>query len=157
MKPNDVTSRIAQYIADHNISVGQIARATKISKEKLVPGGKRLNATELLELCSFLNIHPEDFYSFAPSDAFSQRDIEGEAPGEEEVKPMTFKEKAIKEYEEALIKLALSSAMEIECIELEKKWMEYENSHPDCKQPYREGMEKIMKEAERRAKQEGKS
>ena len=51
----------AIYIADNRLSVTQVARDTAISEDKLQVGAKEsLNATEFLELCSYLNVKPEE-------------------------------------------------------------------------------------------------
>ena len=52
-----ITEKLAIYIADNRLSVTQVARDTAISEDKLQVGAKEsLNATEFLELCSYLNV-----------------------------------------------------------------------------------------------------
>ena len=56
-----ITEKLAIYIADNHLSVTQVARDTAISEDKLQVGAKEsLNATEFLELCSCLNVKPEE-------------------------------------------------------------------------------------------------
>lgn len=56
-----ITEKLAIYIADNHLSVTQVARDTAISEDKLQVGAKEsLNATEFLELCSYLNVKPEE-------------------------------------------------------------------------------------------------
>lgn len=61
MKKGDSTSKkITRYIKDNQIPVAQIAKDTGISQEKLEKEEMSFNATEFLEICSYLNIRPED-------------------------------------------------------------------------------------------------
>ena len=56
-----ITEKLAIYIADNHLSVTQVARDTAISEDKLQVGAKEsLNATEFLELCSYLNVKQEE-------------------------------------------------------------------------------------------------
>ena len=56
-----ITEKLAIYIADNRLSVTQVARDTAISEDKLQVGAKEsLNATEFLELSSYLNVKPEE-------------------------------------------------------------------------------------------------
>ena len=56
-----ITEKLAIYIADTHLSVTQVARDTAISEDKLQVGAKEsLNATEFLELCSYLNVKQEE-------------------------------------------------------------------------------------------------
>lgn len=58
--PMDVTNRIAKYIAENQISIGQITLDTGIRKEKLIPGTLwKLDSHEFLILCQYLQIKPE--------------------------------------------------------------------------------------------------
>ena len=56
-----ITEKLAGYIADNHLSIAQVAQDTSISEDKLQVGAKEsLNATEFLELCSYLNVKPEE-------------------------------------------------------------------------------------------------
>lgn len=55
-----VSEQIRKYIKDNNIPVAQIVTDTGISEEKIVSGANPFNATEFLEICSYLNLSPED-------------------------------------------------------------------------------------------------
>ena len=56
-----ITEKLAGYIADNHLSITQVAQDTSISEDKLQVGAKEsLNATEFLELCSYLNVKPEE-------------------------------------------------------------------------------------------------
>lgn len=58
----DVTNRIAKYIQDNHIPVERIMKDTGIPEEKLVPGTEfKLDSTEFLTLCRYLQIKPEHF------------------------------------------------------------------------------------------------
>lgn len=59
-KEGNVSRQITQYIKDNKISITQIALDTGISEEKLKSEDISFNATEFLEICSYLNLHPED-------------------------------------------------------------------------------------------------
>lgn len=59
-KENSVSGKITRYIKNNNISVMQIVNDTGISKEKIENEEMSFNATEFLEICSYLNIRPED-------------------------------------------------------------------------------------------------
>lgn len=58
----DVTSCIAQYIGENNIEIEEVVEATHIKREKLTLNQEKLTAGELLELCAYLGVRPEDFY-----------------------------------------------------------------------------------------------
>lgn len=61
MKREDSVSRkITQYIKNNQISVIQVANDTGIPKEKIESEELSFNATEFLEICSYLHIRPED-------------------------------------------------------------------------------------------------
>lgn len=58
---NRATRWVAEYIAKKQISVEEIAEALQISKEKLYVGTEQtLDADELLKLCAYLRIRPEN-------------------------------------------------------------------------------------------------
>lgn len=59
-KGNSVSGKITRYIKNNQISVMQIVNDTGISKEKIENEELSFNATEFLEICSYLNIRPED-------------------------------------------------------------------------------------------------
>lgn len=58
----DVTSCIAKYIGEKNIEIEEVVEATHIKREKLTLNQEKLTAGELLELCAYLGVRPEDFY-----------------------------------------------------------------------------------------------
>lgn len=61
LKKKSVTIWLAEYLQNNHISTKQVAEHTGISEKKLLTGTtKTLNATELLELCAYLNIQPEE-------------------------------------------------------------------------------------------------
>lgn len=56
-----ITEKLAIYMADNHLSIAQVAQDTTISEAKLKVGTKEsLNATEFLELCSYLSVKPEE-------------------------------------------------------------------------------------------------
>lgn len=55
----DISRQLAKYIFENNLSLQDIQNATDIPVSKLVEGGQRLSAIEMLELCYYLNIRPE--------------------------------------------------------------------------------------------------
>lgn len=58
---NRATRWVAEYIAKKQISVEETAEALQISKEKLYVGTEQtLDADELLKLCAYLRIRPEN-------------------------------------------------------------------------------------------------
>lgn len=60
-----ITKRIAEYISHNQISISQITLDTGISGEKLqIDTTGTLNATELLVLCDYLNIRPEEMKNY---------------------------------------------------------------------------------------------
>lgn len=53
-------AKIAKYICENHISVEQVSRDTGIAEAKLINRSEEnLSATELLEVCVYLNIRPE--------------------------------------------------------------------------------------------------
>ena len=56
-----VSEKIVNYIKINNISPSLISKDTGIDEEKLSGNTEAFNASEFLELCSYLNIRPEDF------------------------------------------------------------------------------------------------
>lgn len=61
MAGNNITRKIAEYIFRQKISVSRIEEDTKVAREKIeLPPRGNLTATELLELCSYLHIKPEE-------------------------------------------------------------------------------------------------
>lgn len=59
-KVTNVSKKIAEYIEENELSVRKIADDTGVSEEKLLNKSRPLNATEFLEICSYLNLRPED-------------------------------------------------------------------------------------------------
>lgn len=58
---NRATRWMAEYIEQNHISVEEIAEKLQISKEKLfVQTQQTLDADELLKLCAYLRIRPEN-------------------------------------------------------------------------------------------------
>lgn len=58
---NRATRWVAKYIAEKHISVEKIAEELQISEEKLcVQTEQTLDADELLKLCAYLQIRPEE-------------------------------------------------------------------------------------------------
>ena len=58
----NITKTIAGYISDNHLTVSQISRDTGIEPVKLMPDTtKRLSSQELLVLCSYLHVKPEEF------------------------------------------------------------------------------------------------
>lgn len=55
----DISRQLAKYIFENNLSLQDIQNATDIPVSKLIEGGQRLSAIEMLELCYYLNIRPE--------------------------------------------------------------------------------------------------
>lgn len=56
----DITKRIIDYIEKKSLSVEMIADKTGVNADLLSNKGKRkLNATEMLEVCNFLDIDPK--------------------------------------------------------------------------------------------------
>ncbi len=57
---NRATRWVAEYIAQNQISVEEIAEKLQIPREKLyVQTQRTLDADELLKLCAYLHIRPE--------------------------------------------------------------------------------------------------
>lgn len=59
-KEDSASARITKYIKDNNIPVTQIVYDTGISEEKILNEEMSFNALEFLEICSYLNLRPED-------------------------------------------------------------------------------------------------
>jgi hypothetical protein len=59
-KQDSVSLKITEYIKNNNIPVAQIAHDTGIPEEKILAAEPEFNATEFLEICSYLNLRPED-------------------------------------------------------------------------------------------------
>ncbi len=56
----DMTKKIIDYIDKNSISMEAVADETGVSIDLLKSNGKRkLNATEMLEICKFLDIDPK--------------------------------------------------------------------------------------------------
>lgn len=56
----DMTKKIINYIDKNSISMEAVADETGVSIDLLKSNGKRkLNATEMLEICKFLDIDPK--------------------------------------------------------------------------------------------------
>lgn len=57
----NISQRLAMYMEQNGISVRAVSLHTNIPESKLRIGASQpLNATELLELCSYLRVRPED-------------------------------------------------------------------------------------------------
>ena len=57
-----ITDDLSKYISENMLSVMQISADTGINKDKLSYGTEQiLTAEELLVLCRYLNVRPEDF------------------------------------------------------------------------------------------------
>lgn len=61
MSDKNVTEHIYKYIVNNSISISRITKDTGISLEKIINEDRKLNATELLKLCEYLNIQPDKF------------------------------------------------------------------------------------------------
>lgn len=62
MKNNDnISKKIVNYIEENQISLSEIEKYTKITKERLEDCNIVFSATEFLDLCSYLHLKPEDF------------------------------------------------------------------------------------------------
>lgn len=56
-----ITKAISDYISENKLSVGQISGDTGVDAKKIMPDTSEvLSAEELLTLCSYLNIRPEE-------------------------------------------------------------------------------------------------
>lgn len=56
-----ITKTVAEYISENCLSVSQISSDTGIAPEKLTAGtDQTLTAQELLKVCSYLRVRPED-------------------------------------------------------------------------------------------------
>ena len=61
MGKTNVTSDIANYLQENRIEPCRVSRDTGIAVRKLRPdGASALNATELLVLCEYLQVEPEE-------------------------------------------------------------------------------------------------
>lgn len=61
MSNKNITKVIYEYIESNNISISQICKDTNISLEEIIREDRKLNATEMLRLCEYLNVQPEMF------------------------------------------------------------------------------------------------
>lgn len=59
-KVTGVSKIIAEYIKENKLSVSQISMDTGVPIDKLLNKSEPLNAAEFLEVCSYLNLRPED-------------------------------------------------------------------------------------------------
>ena len=58
----NITNSLVHYIHENRISVSQVSADTKIPQEKLKLQTKDvLSAEEMLVLCQYLHVKPEDF------------------------------------------------------------------------------------------------
>ncbi|MCM1287670.1 MAG: helix-turn-helix domain-containing protein [Clostridium sp.] len=56
----DITKRIINYIEKNSLSIEVVADKTGVSADLLSDNSKRkLNATEMLEICKYLDIDPK--------------------------------------------------------------------------------------------------
>ncbi|MCM1083758.1 MAG: helix-turn-helix domain-containing protein [Clostridium sp.] len=56
----DITKRIINYIEKNSLSIEVVADKTGVSADLLSDNSKRkLNATEMLEICNYLDIDPK--------------------------------------------------------------------------------------------------
>lgn len=59
----DITSKIIEYIYEQKLDIDKICHDTKISRSKFViSGDNQWTAAELIVICSYLDIQPENFY-----------------------------------------------------------------------------------------------
>ena len=59
----DITKRIINYIEKNSLSIEVIADKTGVNVDLLSNKNKRkLNATEMLEICNYLDIDPKSLY-----------------------------------------------------------------------------------------------
>lgn len=62
VKTMEVTKEIVDYIRNNNISAMEISKKTKVDINLLLGNSDRkMNATEMLEICSYLGIDPLSF------------------------------------------------------------------------------------------------
>ena len=55
----EITREIVEYIRKNNISAAEISENTKVDLDLLLGNADRkMNATEMLEICSYLGIDP---------------------------------------------------------------------------------------------------
>lgn len=55
----DITREIIEYIRKNNISAAEISENTKVDLDLLLGNtDRKMNATEMLEICSYLGIDP---------------------------------------------------------------------------------------------------
>lgn len=59
-KVKNVSEKIMEYIKINQLSVRKISEDTGVSEKKLLNKSEPLNATEFLEICSYLDVRPED-------------------------------------------------------------------------------------------------
>lgn len=65
----NITKIIAGYISDNHLTVSQISLDTGIEMNKLMPDSqKKLSSQELLVLCSYLHIKPEELTGMQNAD-----------------------------------------------------------------------------------------
>lgn len=63
MYTKNATTWVLEKIDSRKMPVKKISEATKISEHKLILGtARKLNATEFLVLCAYLEIRPEEYY-----------------------------------------------------------------------------------------------
>lgn len=56
----DITKHLINYIADNSLSIESISDATGVDLNVLKnQGNRKLNATEMLEVCHYLQIDPK--------------------------------------------------------------------------------------------------
>ncbi len=62
LEHKNITESVVQYLHNSNISIAQTASDLGISEDKLrICNDTRLDASEFLALCQYLNMRPEDF------------------------------------------------------------------------------------------------
>ena len=55
----EITREIVEYIRKNNISAAEISENTKVDLDSLLGNtDRKMNATEMLEICSYLGIDP---------------------------------------------------------------------------------------------------
>ena len=58
----NITKNVVKYINDNYLSVEEISKATGVNEHLLLDNEHRaLNATEFLEVCSYLDVDPKRF------------------------------------------------------------------------------------------------
>lgn len=53
-----MTKKIIHYISDHALSIEEISSATGVEADVLLDGKRPLDASELLEICQYLQLDP---------------------------------------------------------------------------------------------------